>query len=333
MKKLFSMILTIAILLSLTAGSCMATASENLYPRTITDHAGREVVIEEQPESLISTYYITTSLLIALDLDDELAGIEEKANQRPLYARSIPELLELPWVGTAKAVDLEVCAAVAPDLAILPMKAKDYADQLEALGISVILVNPESQELLFEMIDMVSTATGTEEKAAELTAFIGNLEAQLTEAMNEVDRPSVYLCGNSSFLSTAGSAMYQSDMIRLAGGVNVAAAIEDTYWAEIDYEQLLAWNPEYIILPSSAKYTVEDIMADPNLSACTAVVNKNVYQFPNDAEAWDSPVPSSILGALWLANILHPEQLSAETCAAAMNEYYETFYNFTYAEN
>ena len=134
-------------------------------------------------------------------------------------------------------------------------------------------------------------------------------------------------------LSTAGNAMYQSDMIRLAGGVNVAAEIADPYWVEIDYEQLLTWNPEYIILASDATYTVEDVLADPNLAGCAAVVSGNVYQLPNKAEAWDSPVPSGILGALWLANILHSDLLSDADCAAKMDAYYETFYNFTYSEN
>ena len=126
--------------------------------------------------------------------------------------------------------------------------------------------------------------------------------------------------------------MYQSDMIRLAGGRNVAAEIPDTYWAEIDYEQLLVWNPEYIILASSAKYTPEDVLRDPNLAACSAVVNGNVYQIPADAESWDSPVPGSVLGAIWLANVLHPEQLTDTDCTAVMDTYYETFYDFTYSK-
>ena len=61
-------------------------------------------------------------------------------------------------------------------------------------------------------------------------------------------------------------------------------------------------------------------------------LNGNVYQIPGDAEAWDSPVPGSILGALWLASILHPDLLADGDSAAIMDEYYETFYNFTYSE-
>ena len=53
---------------------------------------------------------------------------------------------------------------------------------------------------------------------------------------------------------------------------------------------------------------------------------------PNRAEAWDSPVPSGILGALWMANVLHSDLLSDEARAEKMDEYYETFYNFTYSE-
>ena len=127
--------------------------------------------------------------------------------------------------------------------------------------------------------------------------------------------------------------MYQSDMINLAGGTNVAAEIEDTYWVEISYEQLLNWNPEYIILAADATYTVDDVLADPNLVNCDAVINGKVYQMPNKAEAWDSPVPSGILGALWLANVLHGDLLSDDECTAKIDEYYENFYSFTYSEN
>ena len=357
MKKLISLLLALTLLLSLAACGQTAkpeeatpvtteatvaateevvpetTVAMNHYPVTVTDHAGREVIIEEEPQKLVSGYYISTSLLIALDLDEKLVGIEAKADKRAIYALSAPELIDLPNVGTAKEFDLEGCAALDPDLVILPIKLQSAVETLEGLGIDVLLVNPENQELLTGMINMISAATNTEDKAAQLLNFTAAQESFLADALSGAETPSVYLAGNSSFLSTAGNAMYQSDMIRLAGGVNVAAEIADTYWVEIDYEQLLTWNPEYIILASDAAYTVEDVLADPNLADCAAVANGNVYQLPNKAEAWDSPVPSGILGALWLANVLHNELLTDADCAAKIDEYYETFYDFTYSEN
>lgn len=337
MKKLIA--LTVVLLFSLTACARIAppaetdsVPSDGHYPITVTDHAGREVVIESEPQKLVSCYYITTSLLMALGLEDRMVGIENDPDLRPVYSLSTPELLELPWVGTAKELDIEACIALDPDLVILPLRLESSAETLSELGIDVLLVNPESSSQLTEMIDMTAAAANAEARAGKLKDFIAEQKDYLEKSLAGADKPRVYLSGNSNFLSTAGSAMYQSEMIRLAGGENVADAIGDTYWATIDYEQLLAWDPDYIVLASAAKYSVEDVLADPNLSACTAVKEGNVYQIPSDTEAWDSPVPGSVLGSLWLAGILHPESVSADDFAARMDEFYEAFYDFAPSE-
>ena len=314
MKRLLSFLLAAAVALS--AVGCAPAASDSItatpapaaseteataspeeaapaFPVTVTDQAGRSVTIESEPQRIVSGYYISTSLLIALGQTDKLVGIEAKADTRPIYSLSAPQLLELPNVGSAKEFDLEGCAALEPDLVILPLKLKDAAETLSGMGIPVILINPEDQELLTETISLVGTATGSTELADELLAFSDDEAAQLETMMADVERPTVYLAGNSDLLSTAGDAMYQSDMIRLAGGQNVAAEITDTYWAEVSYEQILDWNPEYIILASDASYTCEDVLNDEALASCAAVQNGNVYQIPGDAEAWDSPVPAA----------------------------------------
>lgn len=344
-KKLLSIMLCLSTTLVSSAAPLWALAEEtetalsadmeesSHYPLTLTDQAGREVTIEAEPSRLISSYYITTSTLMALGLNDKIVGIEDHAEKRPVYQLSDPELLALPSVGSVKEFDLEGCAALEPDLVILPMKLQNTVEALESLGLTVLLVNPESQELLSEMISLIAEATNTEDTANELLTFINTQEEFLTETIADADKPRVYLSGNSNMLSTAGNAMYQSDMIRLAGGENVAAELTDTYWSEISYEQLLAWDPEYIIMASSASYTREDVLSDPNLANCTAVKNGTVYHIPDTAESWDSPVPGSILGSIWLSNILHPDLVSEEDCTSIIDEYYETFYHFIYSEN
>lgn len=312
--------------LSSEESSTEADAEQTVYPVTVTDQAGREVTIEKEPSSIVSGYYISSSLLIALGLKDKVVGIEAKADKRPIYKLAAPELTELPNVGTAKEFNLETCAALSPDLVILPMKLKDAAQSLTDLGITVLLVNPESQDLLTEMINTIATATNTNSETAKLLAYIDSQKDMLTSALSGVEPESVYLAGNSSFLSTAGPSMYQSSIIELAGGKNAADSITDTYWAEISYEQLLAWDPSYIIIASDAEYTVDDIMNDPNLAECTAVKNSHVYAIPGDMEALDSPVPAGILASVWLAGILHPDQVSADTYTTEMTNYYETFY-------
>lgn len=305
-------------------------AAQSVYPLTVTDQAGRTVTIESKPEKLVSGYYISTSTLIALGLEDKMVGIEAKADKRAIYKLSAPELIDLPNVGSAKEFDLEGCIALEPDLVILPIKLKSVVEDLESFGISVLLVNPETTEQLDEMITLIAQATDTSDRAAQINAFADAQREHLAPLSENA--PAVYLAGNSSLLSTAGQAMYQSDMIKTAGGKNVADEITDTYWAEIDYEQLLTWDPEYIILASDAEYTVEDVLADENIAGVKAVAEQKVYQLPSKAEAWDSPVPSGILGSVWTASVIHGDEVSAEECSAVIDEFYNTFYGFSYSE-
>ena len=299
------------------------------YPVTIIDQLGREVTIEEEPETIVSGYYISTSLLLALNQQEKLGGIEAKAKSRSIYRLSAPEIIDLPNVGTAKEFDLEGCAALEPDLVIVPARLKDVSPALEELGLTVIAVNPEDQKLLEGAMDILAAACGKQDQAEALHAFTEQELAALKEKLDGTEAPTVYLAGNSALLSTAGPSMYQNSMIVNAGGKNAAEELSDSDWAEISYEQLLAWNPDYIILASDASYTVDSVLDDPSLSGCSAVQNGNVYQLPNAIEAWDSPVPGSILGSLWLANVLHPEQFTDEMWEQSAVEFYETFYRFT----
>lgn len=299
------------------------------YPLMVTDQIGREVIIEKEPQTIVSGYYITTSLLIALEQDEKLVGVENDADKRPLYEKASPQILTLPGMGTVKEFDLEKCALLNPDLVILPFKLKDMAESLEQLGITVIFVKPENQQLLVECIELLGRATHTEKRAEKLVSVINEKEEEVKNLLQETEKPTVYISGNSEFLTTAGSQMYQHSLISNAGGVNVAQEITDSYWTQVSYEQLLAWNPEYIILAANAKFTADSVLKDENLQECRAVKEGKVYQIPNDIESWDSPVPGSVLGSLWLACVLHPQDYTESMYEKAVDEFYETFYDFT----
>ena len=306
--------------------SAVEEVSQASYPVTLTDAAGREVTIGEEPEKLVSGYYITTSMLIALGQEEKLVGIEAKADSRPIYSLAAADLLELPSVGTAKQFDLEGCAALEPDLVILPLKLKDQTEALENLGINVLLVNPEDMDLLNETVEMLGVAVGAQEKADELLNYNEETQALLKETVGSEEKPKVYLGGNSSFLSTAGAKMYQNTLIELGGGENVAAGLEDDYWAEVSYEQVLEWNPEVIVIVPEAEYTRDDILNDAQLAEVDAVKNGRVYEMPSSFEAWDSPVPSAMLGSRWMAAVLHDDVYSFEDFQKDAADFYLTFY-------
>lgn len=302
------------------------------YPLTLTDQAGREVVLEHKPESIVSSYYITTSAFLALGLNEQIVGIESNPEKRNLYTLCANNLMDIAQVGSPKEFDLEVCASLNPGLVVLPMRAKDMVEPLEQLGIPVIVVNPESQAEIIEMLQLIGKAMDCSERADELCDYIQEKTDILRDKTSNCERPLIYLGGNSSFLSTASKGMYQNDLIILAGGQNVAGDIDDTYWVESSYEQILDWNPEVIVLAAEAKYSLDEIVSDTYLQDCQAIQEEKVYQIPSDIEAWDSPVPSSFLGAVYLASVLHPDLVSKDEYEDMVEEYYERFYGFTFAE-
>lgn len=347
-NKWLAMLLAVVMVLSFAAcGKEPAPApqpeptSDVTYPVTVKDMAGREVTLEKQPERIVSGYYISSSACIALGLTDKMVGIEDKSAKRPIYKLAAPALIDLPNVGSAKAFDLEACIATEPDLVILPMKQKDTAQTLQEMGIATLLVLPESHEQLIEMFTLIGTATNTVKQAEKLISYYNTKLSAVTELTRDIpddEKPVVYLGSTGDILRTAPREMYQASLITTAGGKNAGDVLEGSSWTDIDNETFLTMNPDIIVIPtdnfavSSPDYTAEDVMNNPTFSDVTAVKNGAVYQMPVGYEAWDSPVPSGILGTLWMLKTLHPELYPAEQFAADVNEFYTVFYGFSVNE-
>lgn len=312
------------------SGSAPAeSASQAEGQIVLTDQAGREVVLEGPAQSIVSCYYISTYAAIALGAEDRVVGLEKKADTRPIYQMAAPELLEKPQVGTMKELDVEATAALEPELVIMPQALADYAGTLTQLGISVLVVNPESHEALVEMLQLMGTALGLEDRAEALASHYQEQLDRMAELTQDAEAPVVYMGSNSSFLATAPASMYQSTLIRQAGGVNAGDSLEGDYWTEVSYEDVLAMAPQVVVLPAGAEYTVQDVAEDPQLSALPAVQDGAVYQMPGGIEEWDSPVPSGILGAMWMTSVLHPDVYSFEEFTADAQDFYQTFYGFS----
>ncbi len=331
MKRAVSFLLIVIMALCLFSGCNENEKSEAV---TLVDQLTREVTLEKIPERIVSGYYISSSALIALGLEEKLVGIETGSNKRPIYAKAAEELLSSAYdVGSAKSFDVEACLSAEPDLVILPKKAKDYAETLSTVGIPVIIVDPESQKSLEQMIELLGKATGTEENADKLIRYYNEEKVVLDFLMSGVERENVMFCNPGNYLSIAPNGMYQSDLIEKSGGRNAFSDIEGTSWVNVSYEQIALANPDVIIVPTNSNANgtpdyLEELLNDPALSGINAIKNKRVYIMPSGYESWDSPVPSGILGAFWLVSVLHPELFSSENLAKEVNYFYETFYGF-----
>lgn len=350
-KRLFSLAVLSALLLQLLSG-CAAGVQESTPPSavptqppatqpvetkpaetepvqgpiTVTDQAGREVTLDAPAEKIVSCYYLVTASLLTLGQKDKIVGIEMKADSRELYKLAAPEFLELPGVGSGKETNIEAIAALEPDLVLLPKKQLEAAETLAGLGIPTAVVEPETYEAFNGLIELLGVLCGCGDKAAALTAYYDGVVQRVTALTAEAEKPSVYLCGEASWLRACAGGMYQREMIEMAGGTCVSAELPGAKWADISAEQLAAWNPEVIFSVSYAEYSLDDIRSDAALSGLEAVTADRLYTVPSEIEAWDYPQPSSILGLLWMAHILHPELVSEEEYVKEAQEFYQTYF-------
>lgn len=347
-KRLLSFVLLSALLVQLLSG-CAAEAENSTPPSlqstqpaaepaqtrpaesqpapiTVTDQAGRTVTLEKPAEKIVSCYYLVTASLLTLGQKDKIVGIEMKAGSRELYKLAAPEFLDLPGVGSGKETNIEAIAALEPDLVLLPSKQLEAAETLAGLGIPTAVVEPESYEAFNELITMLGALCGCEDQAAELTDYYNGVVERVSALTKDAERPSVYLCGEASWLRTCAGGMYQRELIELAGGACVSAELPGTKWADISAEQLAAWDPEVMFSVSYAEYALDDIRGDAALTGVRAVAEDRLYTVPSEIEAWDYPQPSSILGLLWMTHMLHPELVSREEYVSEAQAFYQTYF-------
>lgn len=320
-------------LITLTFASCGGGDSDNAAGEiTVTDQIGRTVTLPEPADNIVSSYYISTALLIELDCEDNIAGIEKKADTRELYKLAAPQLLDLPAIGSGKGINVEECAKLEPDLVIIPKKLQDNVKAFEDLGIPVIVVDPETQENYEECISILAQATGKQDRGEKLLDYYHKKTDEIKKITEDLDKPSVYLSAGSQYLSTCTSKMYQNELISMAGGKNVSQELTDGYWQNISPEQLASWNPEYWYVVNYAEYSIDDIRKDAAVKDVAAVKNNKITTFPSEIESWDYPAPSSILGVMWLTNQLHPEEYDKKTYIKEAKNFYKEFFDIDVTE-
>ena len=317
MKKIVSVCICFVLFLT----GCSVTNSTGSIK--IIDQLGRTVELPDVVEKVISGYYITTTALIGLGQKDKLVGIEMKPESRPIYKASAPEVLELPQLGNKKMFNVEECAKLDPDVVFLPISLKNYEDDLEALDIPVIYLNPETDGAFDEALDIIGKVLNCEDSVQNFKKYQDNL---LNEYTFESDYyPSVYFAGNN-ILSAASSEMYQNEIIEFANGKNIVTT-KGYQWQNLTAESLIRSNPDFIFI-ENGMVNLSDVYSDSRLQNMNAIQKKNVYLFPSSLETWDTPGLSSCLGKIWATAILHPNVFTKEDIKKDSVQFYKEFFGF-----
>lgn len=303
---------------------------------TVTDVTGRVITLDQPAGKILGTHNPSLNTGIVLGGGDKyIAGVGNKKMANKLYDYVMKDYDGIVQIGMGNNINFETVVALGKNnVAILPERFKTQVQQFENVGIKAVvaLSNSESFDTIKNSLTIVGKVLGEENKAAKINTFIDRTISETKAlAVKAQTRPSVIFLGSSSQFSVASTSMIQTDIIEMAGGTNAVQGLNiKGDFADVNIEQIIAWNPEIIWVPKYASYTVESLLEDVKWSSIKAIKNKAVYVFPSELEPWDYPTASAVLGLSWGLYSLHPELYSLNDLMKNADEFYNMVYGKTF---
>ena len=225
---------------------------------TVTDDYGRTIVVPTTPQGVVSLSPAVTEILYALGAEDILVG-------RTDFCEYPPEATQIPSIGGISNLNIEKILSLNPDLVISgSMVGKKVTDQMDQMGTPMVCVVEKPHfEALYDNIAAIGRLVGKEHEAdslcntlaARCNEELGMRTDELADTSNNStsniphssSTPKVYYVvgfgAGGNF--TAGGNTFINDIIRMAGGRNIAEDIDG--WS-YSLEALVKEDPDYIIV-------------------------------------------------------------------------------------
>ena len=345
MKKIFSLILTVLLLIGLAACNTVDNPSDaDSQTRTITDAYGRKVEIPTNIESIICvgsgalrmvTYLDATDLLVGMEDADKEYEISTKRDYAHVYYE---QFKNLPAVGkgggTTYTAYPEEVIKVNPDV-IICCYAQDAAEQLaKETGIPVVCIRWQStnfiDETVYSALELLGDILNKQARCDEIISFIDTCKEDLNNRTKDVpdsEKPTVYT-GAVTFSGAHGFAGTYANFgpFMAINAINVADATDEKSSFEVDLEKVLVWNPDIIFLdPGNMNLVNEEYAKNPNFfKSLKAVQNKEVYTMPS-FNNYSTNITYAIMDAYFSGTVLYPEKFADIDIAEKSNEILEFF--------
>lgn len=281
------------------------------YPLTLTDDAGREVVIEDVPERIVSVAPSNTEIVCALDACDRIVGVNDFRDGFP--ADVLAAIEDVPDVASFTGVDREAVVDLEPDLVLAAGNELTPSADIEALaelGLPVLVLYPESLDEVYADIGLVGEALDAQPEAAAVVADMQDRVAAVEEAVAGEEAPRTFyevgVAGGTIY--TAGEDSFLAALIEAAGGEPITG---DAVTTAIQLEELVAADPELILLGDAAydpSITAESVAERQGWDDMTAVQEGRVLPLPEDVLI-TRPGPRIVEGLEALARAIHPGAL------------------------
>lgn len=319
-------------LAGLTAALALATplsAQDAAFPVT-DENCGVTTTYEQAPQRAVTLSNNATELMLALGLQDQMAGTSYMANLAisPAYAEAYAAIPVLsPLVATTEELinaEADFVYAGYPDGF---SESRHTRDQLHDLGMKTRL-NVEGCNLgtfgfpeLFDEIRSVARIFGVADRGA---ALVDNLSIRLDEVRAQLRdtvpvKVFIYNGGESAPNGVLGNTLL-SQAVAAAGGQNIFADIAKRY-GEVSWEQVAEREPEFIVVFYSGtaggqvvadpgnelgQARIQTLKANPTIANVPAIINGRFILIDS---VQGQPGPSTVEAVEKMAAFFHPQAI------------------------
>jgi iron complex transport system substrate-binding protein len=283
--------------MSVSTGQISANPGPGVWPVTVADDAGRSVTIAAPPQRIVSASPSTSELAFAVGLGDRVVAVDKFSNYPP-------EAKTRTSIGSYIKPDLETIVASEPDLVLATdVHLADLVPALEARSIPVIVLAAKNIEGVFLNIELLGRISGNEQAAAKVLASLRERVAAVTQRIAGTKGVRVFYELDPT-LFTAGPGSFIDDVIRRAGGINIASGAT-TEFPQLSAEVVIEADPEVIFLADeSAGITPDAVAKREGWSSVSAVKSGRVLTI--DPDIGSRPGPRVVDALEQIAAGLHP---------------------------
>jgi iron complex transport system substrate-binding protein len=279
-----------------TAGSDMTTGEI-----VVTDDSGTQLKLDKYPERIISLTPNNTEILFALGLGERVVGVTT-------YCDYPEEVSQKARIGDLQG-NVEEIVALEPDLVVAKaVLNEDIVSKLRKLDVPVLCVDPESIDGVYRSIELIAKVTGTDSNGdkiiSEMKAKISDVQQKVAEIPEE-ERLKVFIEVGNDPLYTAGGDTYVDELVRLAGGINIASDI--TGYQMYSLETVVKCNPDAILAADSYYVDVKaEINKRPGWDTVKAVQKGHIIT-DIDTNLVNRAGPRSAIAVETVAKALYPD--------------------------
>lgn len=298
-NKIFKMIMiTLAIMLMSGCSAKLSIGNDSSYPMTIKDNSGMSVVIDKEPEKVVSLSPVTTEIIAAVGGLDKLVG-------RTSYCDYPKEIKDIDEIGDLITVNIEKIVELDPDLVI----GSAYLDQgvrnqLENAGLTVVTIYTEdSFDGTYKDIETIGKILGkvkeAEKVVADMKSKVESIKERVAKAKTE---PSVYFVvgfgAGGEFTATGDTFIHE--MIEMAGGKNIA--YDGVQWS-FSLEKIVERKPDLVIY--SSVLDENELISSNGFKDLDSIRKGDVFSI--EANLIERTGPRLADGLEELVKLIHPE--------------------------